>query len=345
MSTPDHPGILLQGVEAWNAFRRENPFIVPNLISADLRKASLEGADLRRAAMSGADLHGTHCRGAMLTNAHLNGTRLVGADLSGADLEGASCIGADFRGARLCGAHLTNAYLFEAQLSWANLSNADLRGANLTQATLVRTNLSGAVLDGCSVYGVSTWDVDLDGASQRNLRLESHRQDLIMVDDLEIAQLIYLMLNNANIRKLFNTLTMKAVLVLGRFAGARKAVLDGLRNELRRCGYLPIVFDFKRPADRSLTETITALALMSHFILADLTDARSVPQELYAIVPHLPSVPLQPLMEAGSRQYALFEHFERYPWVRQTYVYDDLHALLANLRDAVLQPLEESLAG
>jgi hypothetical protein len=48
----------------------------------------------------------------------------------------------------------------------------------------------------------------------------------------------------------------KAVLILGRFAADRKAVLDALRDELRKRNLLPILFDFATPASRDVTETI-----------------------------------------------------------------------------------------
>ena len=38
------------------------------------------------------------------------------------------------------------------------------------------------------------------------------------------------------------------MLILGRFTPERKAVLDALREELRKRDYLPILFDFDVPA-------------------------------------------------------------------------------------------------
>ena len=40
------------------------------------------------------------------------------------------------------------------------------------------------------------------------------------------------------------TVTSKSVLILGRFTEERKAVLDSIRVELRKCGLVPIVFDW-----------------------------------------------------------------------------------------------------
>jgi hypothetical protein len=47
MANDEHVALLKQGVEAWNAWREENPNILPDLSNADLSKASLIGANLR----------------------------------------------------------------------------------------------------------------------------------------------------------------------------------------------------------------------------------------------------------------------------------------------------------
>jgi hypothetical protein len=82
----------------------------------------------------------------------------------------------------------------------------------------------------------------------------------ITVDNIEVAQFIHLLLNNQKIRDVINTITSKAVLILGRFTDERKAVLDALREELRKRNLLPILFDFAIPASRDVTETIKTLA-------------------------------------------------------------------------------------
>jgi hypothetical protein len=136
---------------------------------------------------------------------------------------------------------------------------------------------------------------------------------IITVDNIEVAQFVYLMLHNQKIRDLIDTITSKAVLILGRFTDERKAVLDALREELRKRNYLPILFDFDVPSTRDITETVSLLAPMARFIIADLTDPSSIPKELEAIVPNL-AVPVQPLL-GSSRPYAMFKDYWKYEWV------------------------------
>ena len=118
----------------------------------------------------------------------------------------------------------------------------------------------------------------------------------LQLDNLEVAQFIYLLLNNQKIRHVIDTITSKVVLILGRFTPERKAILDAIRDELRKRDYLPVLFDFEKPSSRDITETVSTLAHMAKFVIADITDAKSIPQELMAIVPTLPSVPVQPLL-------------------------------------------------
>jgi hypothetical protein len=163
----------------------------------------------------------------------------------------------------------------------------------------------------------------------------------ITVDNIEIAQFIYLMLNNQKIRDVIDTITSKAVLILGRFTVERKPVLNALREELRKRDYLPILFDFDVPVRRNFTETITLLARMARFIIADLTDPSSIPQELQAIIPSV-RVPVQPVLLEGSSLYSMFRDFDPrdFHWVLPVYKYKEPKQLLAALAENVIAPAE-----
>jgi hypothetical protein len=79
---------------------------------------------------------------------------------------------------------------------------------------------------------------------------------------------------------------------------------------------------------------------MARFVIAATTDAKSIPQELMAIVPNLPSVPVQPLLLASQNEYGMFEHFRRYPWVLEPLLYENQEALLIDLEQKVIAPAE-----
>jgi hypothetical protein len=207
-------------------------------------------------------------------------------------------------------------------------------------ATLVGTNLEGADLTSGSVHGISVWDVKLKGAIQSNLVITPSNQSVIQVDNLEVAQFVYLLLNNERVRHVIETITSKVVLILGRFTLERKAVLDAIRDALRKCDYLPILFDFEKPSSRTTVETVSTLAHMARFVAADLTDAKSVLQELQAIVPLSPSVVVQPLLLASQEEPGMWDFLRGYRSVLEAHRYSTQHTLLAELDRMVIAPAE-----
>ena len=368
--------LLKQGVDAWNEWRTEDIDLQVNLSKANLSgailyDANLSDANLSDANLSNADLSNAHLSDANLSSANLssanlfyadlsdaylssanlsnaylgdaklNGADLYRANLSGANLSRADLSGADLSGADLSRANLSGAILSDANLSGADLSGADLSGADLSNAKLVQINFTDATLLDCHIYGISAWGLELKGATQKNLVITPHGESIITVDNLEVAQFIYLLLNNPKIRDIIDTIARKAVLILGRFTPERKAVLDALRDALRTYGYLPILFDFDKPASRDITETVSTLAHLARFVIADITDAKSIPQELLLIVPNLPSVPVQPLILNSQHEYGMFEHFIRFPWVLPVYRYTDEGSLLQSLKKHVIEPAEQ----
>ncbi len=321
----------LRGVDFVRADLRGANLSEANLLQASLLKADLREADLVRACLVGAILHGAILCEANLREANLQGAHLNEADLRAADLRLADLRGADLSEANLGGIHFKD----------ANLSGANLSGADLSEASFVRTILDDARLDSCRVYGISVWDVSVKGISQFNLVVTSREEDAVTVDDLKLAQFIHLLLKNEEVRHIIDTITSKVVLILGRFTEERKQLLSTLRNELRARDYTPILFDFDKPSSRDLTETILTLASMARFVIADLSAAKSIPQELSHIIPNLPSVPIQPVLLESDYEYAMFEHWKLYPWVLPDFLYEDEAHLLASLVDKVIEPAEK----
>jgi uncharacterized protein YjbI with pentapeptide repeats len=350
--------ILRQGAEAWNKWRIENPDEHIDLSEADLTGAKLSGANLNRAYFGDAKLDDVHLEGANLSEADFSRAQLGSANLQGADLSKASFSNTYLGHANLSESNLDKASLYNANLgqanlraanlqnsnfAWANLnmadlSRADLQGANLFMAHLVQTNLEGS---GCGVYGISAWGVKLKDSIQKDLVIANFGEPTIKIDNIEVAQFIYLLLHNEKIRDVIDTITSKVVLILGRFTDTRKPVLDAIREELRRRDYLPVLFDFEKPANRDIAETVSTLAHMARFIIADITDAKSIPAELELIVPQLLSVPVMPVILKSDYEYALFERIMRFNQVLEPYQYENQEALLASVGENVIKPAEE----
>jgi hypothetical protein len=268
-----------------------------------------------------------------LSNANLSDARLPGINLREANLRSAN-----LRNACLTSANFYDAVLCHADLSGANLTNADLRGA-----LLLKTTMESATLTGCRIYGISAWDVKLERAAQSNLVMTPDEQSTLQVDDLEVAQFIYLLLSRQKLRNVITTVGEKAVLILGRFT-ERKELLEQMSDKLRSLHYIPIIFDFARPTDRDLTETVRILAGLSRFVIADITNPRSVPLELQSTVPDY-MVPFVTILQRGQPTFGMFEDLPRkYHWALPLLEYNNTETLLAAFEKMIVAPALEKVA-
>jgi uncharacterized protein YjbI with pentapeptide repeats len=338
MSNQEHVEIIIkQGVDAWNRWRGQHSDTRPEMTETDLSGANLTETDL-----SGADLAGTDLSGANLTGANLNKANLCRADLTGADLSGAKLIGAylnraDLSEAKLIQADLSGADLTGANLSEANLGGADLSGADLTSATLVETNLENANLNGCRIYGISAWNLKGAPGDQLDLIITRDDEPVVKVDNIEVAQFIYLLLRREKLRNVIDTITSKAVLILGRFTPERKVILNAIAAEVRTHHLLPIIFDFERSTERDFTETIKILAGMSLFVIADITNPKSAPLELQATVPDY-QIPFVPIIQEGEEPFSMLSDLiGKYDWVLAPVIrYPSLDKLREGFKKAIL---------
>ncbi len=358
MANPEHLAILKQGVKVWNEWRKKNGQIVPDLsetdfaplrpkyiLRTDLRNYNFEKAYLAKATLREADLHGASLFGAILDEADLYHSDMFHVNLRSASLWRANLskvfgLGANFFEANLVQAKLVDAVLSGASLASANLTMADLRGADLSHVILDRTDFRDANLSNCQIYGISSWGTKLSGAIQSSLIITRSDEPTITVDNLEVAQFIYLLLNNEKIRDVINTITTKVVLILGRFTDERKKVLDAIHEELRRQNYVPVTFDFDKPATRDTQETVTTLARLARFVIADMTDPKSIPQELVSIVETMPSLPVQPLLKVGYEPWGMYDHIRKYASVLPILNYDQIDDLTKSLPEKVIAPSE-----
>jgi uncharacterized protein YjbI with pentapeptide repeats len=373
--------LLQQSVDVWNAWRTKDIWTVPDLSGADLARADLSMAHLSGAHLNNANLNEANLHRAILGGASLDGAKLDGANLTGANLAVSSLVLASLVGADLSLANLSEAGLIKASLScaslikanlssasflhadlrkaklhgadlgFANLSDADLSGAelygaDLSGASLLQTNLSDADLTGCRVYGVSAWNVKLSkGTQQQNLIVTRWGEPEIMIDNIEVAQFVHLLLHNEKIRDVIDTVGRKGVLLLGRFTKGRLAVLERLREELRKRGYLPIVFNFDKPETKDFTETVRLLAGLSKFVIADITNPKSSPLELQATVPEI-MVPFRPIIEEGEKPFSMLTDLwiKHREWVFEPIYYSSLDALVGALDEKIIRPAEVRFA-
>jgi hypothetical protein len=287
-------------------------------------------------------------------NAWREKNRDIRPDLSGANLKDADLRKADLKEANLKRTDLDRANLFGADLRKANLHKANLHKANLVAAILNEADFAGADLTGCRIYGASAWGMkNVEEAKQQNLVITRKDEPEITVDNIEVAQFIYLLLHNEKIRDVIDTITTKAVLILGRFTPKRKKVLDKLREELRKRDRTPIVFDFDQPENKNVTDTVKLLAQMVRYIIVDLSDPNSAPYELGVISTlGLKRTPVVPIIVEGQRPFSMLEDVLEEPWCTKLIEYKDMenltrlylhHGGLANLDERVVKIAEEKV--
>ena len=201
-------------------------------------------------------------------------------------------------------------------------------------------------LTGCRIYGISAWSVKLsERTKQQDLVITADDEPAVTVDNIEVAQFVYLLLHNEKIRDVIDTVGKKGVLLLGRFTEGRIAVLDRLRDELRKRGYLPIVFNFDKPETKDFTETVRLLAGLSKFVIADITNPKSAPLELQATVPEI-MVPFRPIIEEGEKPFAMLQDLwiKHRDWVFEPIYYSSVDALIASLDEKIIGPAEAKFA-
>jgi uncharacterized protein YjbI with pentapeptide repeats len=365
MGDPTQIEIFSSGSDRWNAWRDLNPEVIEpdlsqeaphvgfceSLLMAATSKIDLKGStrarfvgvNLSRAQMRWTVFYLADFTNATFAGGSLSEATIVDSDLSHANLNGVDLSNANLQRSKFISADLSGANLRGCDLTAADLSGADLRYADLRGAKLVKTNFSNANLTGCRVYGAATWGLNVQGAIQRSIVITEEGGPEITVDDIEIGQFLYLMIDNAQLRRVIDGITSKVVLILGRFTAERKAVLENIRDRIAELGYIAVVFDFETPDNRSTDETIGLLGRMAKFIIADLSDAKSVLQELRSLVPELPNVPIQPIILSSQFLPGMFDFYKNYSWFLPVSRYENARDIIDGLEAKILAPVESYL--
>lgn len=333
MINDDYIEILQSGSESWNRWRKENPNTIPQLREVNFMQYFTDKNDFYSVPsfscvdFSDVDLHMSSLRNGEFCDCCFDGAKITFADLVDAHFEECTFRNVSMRVTAIGSATFHNCIFEDADLSYCSAEDTSFEGSEFVDTKLehinfVTNDFKNTKLMNCSVYGISSWDLDLENSEQRNLIITKEDQPVITVDNIELAQFIYLMINNSRLRNIIDTITSKVVLILGNFSPERKAVLDEIRERLRQQDFIPVMFDFEKPESRNLTETVFTLANMSRFVIADLSNARSIGHELSAIVPRLPSVIFYPLILKDERKYGMFDDFKSYNWVKPIIEYE-----------------------
>lgn len=334
MSNREHLDVFLQGVEVWNQWRMENPDVKPDLEGVNARNANLPGIDLIEANMVRANLSGANLFRSYLSRAVLAQTNFSGANLSSSDLFGANLLQANLSKTNLLGANLIQ----------ANFKKAKLNEADLRYAQLIETNFEEASISGCRIQWVSAWGVNLKGAIQKDLIVTHPNEPTVTVDNLNVGQLAQLMIHDKNMDDVIDSISTRLVLILCRVTPERKGILDRTKEVIRKKEYVPVVFNFDKPGSKNVSETISPLARMARFIIADVAEPDSVPQEFFSLVPDLPSVPVQVIMERSLiKEYSLLQELVKHDWVLKIQRYDDPNDLVQSLQETIIDPLEKKV--
>jgi hypothetical protein len=166
MANPEHLAKLREGVEAWNAWRKLNPSVTPDLV-----ETNLSGCNLERIDFSGALLDSANLGKAKLVSAYFDHSRLRSADLSDALCGGSLFLFADMpqvslRDARLSLCHFGGANLLGADLRRSNLLGTSFNTTHLGQSNLRDSTVSATTFSNCDMSSIEgLGEVKHDGPS------------------------------------------------------------------------------------------------------------------------------------------------------------------------------------
>lgn len=326
-SSLEYIELLSKGENVWNEWRINNPSITPCLRDVNFVEQfsshNFSGLpEFHSVDFSNVDFNCSSLRNSTFCDCNFDGSKITFSDLVDAYFQSCSFKNVNMRVCKIGDAHFIDCIFVDSDLSYCSAENTSFQGSTFKNTALenisfVESDFSNTVLDECRVYGISSWDLNLQNSKQQDLIITKDGSPKITVDNIELAQFLYLMINNSNLRKIISTIISKVVLILGNFSPERKRILDNIRSQLRTYDLIPVMFDFNKPASRNLTETVITLASMSKFIIADITSPRSIPHELATLIKEFPSIAVYPIIQEYETEYGMFQDLAAYPWVKE----------------------------
>ena len=338
-------GCNLNGANFQECQMESVSFINADLSNSDFRDSQLIDVTFAKSEEKQLDYSYYKSRAIQLTMevgaANLSKASFISSEIEKCSFRGALLSESSFDEATITKCDFFMAFLFRASFYDSKLSDTNFTYSDLSESKFIESTFSKVDLSNSRIYGLSVWDSTFDAlCNQENLVINAMSDSEITVDSIEIAQFIYLIINNSKIRSVIDTLTSKVVLILGRFQDERKEVLNKIKVKLRALNYLPILFDFEKPESRDYIETISTLAHLSRFIIADFSDSKIVLEEVPHIAKNI-SVPIQPIILSSQTIPITLQNLQKFPWVLDTFTYSSYYDIEAEISEKIIKPLEQ----
>jgi len=282
------------------------------------------------------NLKGLYLKNAKLSKAHLGEADFTDSKLINCDFSQTKLNKANFSNASLTRVNFSQAELRVSDFSHAKLDTINFSGADLKYSIMIKSTFKNVIFNKTKVYGTSIWDINgLENKEDAFIASpDNNKIPILTVDNIEAAHLIHLLTKTDKIGKILDSVRNKLVLILGRFTPEQKEILETIKTNLSK-EFVPLIFDFKNADKNDITETIRTLACLSKFIFADLSNPRSVPHELYSLVPDL-KIPFVPLIKKGQKPYSMFVDIQsKYDWILPVAVYKDKSDLENHLEKVI----------
>jgi len=255
--------------------------------------------------------------------ADLTGADFLSADLMYSDFEGSIIKDTEFHSSLLMASNFKNSIInkssfFGANIWASNFNSAIIRDSDFYGCNLSNVDLSNAEISNCYIYGISAWGIkrnDLTKTSNLIITSMYSESAKITVDDIELAQFISLVMDNKKISNLINSMRTKSVLILGSFDNKTKLVLDRIKEVIPNYNLIPIVFDFIPSEKQDLIETVKTIALLSSFVIVDLSIPAGQLHELASIVRDT-YIPFATIANEDSKQTIMLNEFKHQYWFR-----------------------------
>ena len=348
----EHLVILRKGARAWNEWVKgaykdvqpitmhsdkvlrktkvvHIPFMNADLSNTDLTEfKELRGFDFRKIDFTNCNLKGIDLTESLFRKANFSNADLRNAKFDHCNCEFTNFIRSNLNNASFKKADLRGANLSDTSLFKTNFKNAKLAGSRLMWAKIIETNFNGADLSNCRVYGSSIWNTELEKTIQSNIIITKRDEFDISVDNLEVAQFLYLIISNSKIKSVIETLTSKIVLILGRFTPERKPALDRLKAKLATLNYVPIIFDFQKPSSKDFIEPILTIAQLARIVIADFSDPKIILEEVPIIARNTSTI-IVPILQNGQREPVTLDNLRvNQRSISKTIFYDNIDTLV-----------------